>query len=66
MSFNERIRYAKILLRELGGGPLTWGDLEKRMMELCGTHSKFVSLMKWLIEREYIIKDGPPKTRASV
>lgn len=64
MSFEERIKYAKILLRELKHGPLRWGDLSKVMIIHYGTPSKFMTLMKWLVGRGYIVKDGPCRSRA--
>ena len=33
------------------------------MFELCGSHSKFTSMTKWLISYVYIIKEGPLGSR---
>ena len=61
---DEKIKYAKILLSELREGPLPWSELEKKMVKQCGTHWKFVSLMRWLIRKGYIIKEGSSGSRA--
>jgi len=61
---DEKIRYAKLLLLELKEGPLPWSELEKKMVKQCGTHWKFVSLMKWLTNKGYIIKEGSSGSRA--
>jgi len=63
-SIEEKIRYAKVLFRCLREGPMTWMELEKRMIAKCGTHGKFVNLMRWLVKEEVIIKMGPQKSRA--
>jgi len=60
----ERFRLAKIVLRELRDEPLSWTELEKRMLRRCGTHTKFRNLMRWLTENNYIIKMGGTGTRA--
>jgi len=57
---SERLKLAKILLSEVKKEPLSWTELEKRLLRQCGTHSKFRTLMQWLSRNEYIIKmDGP-------
>lgn len=62
--FEERMKYAKLSLQEVKGGSLSWGELEKRFFERSGSHSKFISIMRWLIGGGYIIKEGPPGSRA--
>ena len=62
--FEERMRYARLILQEVRGGSLRWGELEKRFFEHCGSHSKFISIMRWLIGGGYLIKEGPPRSRA--
>jgi len=64
MSFEERMRYAKIILQELRRGPLHWGEIERKVFSSRGTHWKFTALMRWLTEEGYILKDGPSGTRA--
>ena len=59
----HQFQYAKLILQELREGPLRWSELEKRFFEESGSHSSFTSLMKWLIDKHYILKDGPPKSR---
>jgi len=64
MSIEDRLHYAKIILRELKERPLTWDELERKVIVHCGTHSRFVRVMRWLLDQGYIIKMGPPRTRA--
>jgi len=59
----NQFRYAKIVLEELREGPLRWGELEKRFFEKSGSHSRFTSVMRWLKDNDYILKDGLPKSR---
>lgn len=40
-----------------------WSDLEKDFFRRSGSHSKFTSIMGWLKENGYIVKDGPPGGR---
>ena len=60
---SERLRLAKIMLRELREEPLSWTELEKGLLHQCGTHGKFRSLMSWLRKNGYIIKMDGPRTR---
>jgi len=61
---SERLRIAKILLSELRDKPLSWTDLEKRLLRQCGTHNKFSNMMTWLKKNGYIVKTGRSGTRA--
>jgi len=61
---DEKIGYAKILVKHLRYGPKARKDLEKEMIIHCGTSRKFENLMNWLTKQEIIIKMGPPKSRA--
>jgi len=64
MRAEERFRLAKIVLRELRDEPLSWTELEKRMLRQCGTHTKFRNLMRWLTKNNYIVKMGGTGSRA--
>ncbi len=59
----ERFRLAKFVLRELKDEPLSWTELEKRMLRQCGAHTKFRNLMRWL-QKNYIVKVGEMGSRA--
>ena len=59
----NQFHYAKIILLELRDEPLRWSELEKRFFEKSGSHSRFTSLMRWLRNNEYILKNGPSKSR---
>jgi len=59
----NQFHYAKIILLELRDEPLRWSELEKRFFEKSGSHSRFTSLMRWLRDNDFIVKDGPPKSR---
>jgi len=61
---DEKMKYAQLLLTELKDGPLSWTELEKKMIGHSGTHWKYVSLMKWLVKKGYIIKEGSSGSRA--
>ena len=60
---DEKMKYAQILLTELKGGSLSWTELEKKVIGHCGTHWKFTSLMRWLMLKRYIVKEGSPGSR---
>ena len=64
LRIEERLRLARIILKALSKKQLTWNELEKIVMSSGGTHSRFVETMKWLLDRNYIIKTGPPRSRA--
>ena len=58
------MRCARLLLKELHSDPLRWHQLEKKMFDLCGSHSKFTSTMKCPTSHGYIIKERPSGSRA--
>ena len=60
----DRLRLAKIALQQLKDRPLSWTQLEKRVLRQCGTSGKFSCLMRWMLKQGYIVKAGPPKSRA--
>jgi len=62
---DEKMKYAEILLAELKDGPLSWSHLEKKMIRHCGSHWKFTALIRWLLEKGYIIKEGAKGSRGS-
>jgi hypothetical protein len=43
-----------------------WSELEKDFFQRLGSPSKFTSIMRWLKENEYIVKDGPPGFQGAV
>ena len=59
----DQVQYARVVLEALRYGPRGWSELEKDFFRRSGSHSKFTSIMGWLKENEYIVKDGPPGTR---
>jgi len=59
----DQVRYAMVVLDALRYGPRGWSDLEKDFFKKSGSHSKFTSIMGWLKENGYIVKDGPPGGR---
>ena len=61
---DEKIRYAKILVKHLRDEPKARKELEKEMIVHCGTSRKFENLRNWLLKEEIIIKMGPPRSRA--
>ena len=63
MNFQTRMKYVKSILLDLQTRPRRWNEIEKRMIVLSGSHSKFTSTMKWLIDNEYIIKMGAKGSR---
>jgi len=63
MNFQTRMKYVKIILLDLQTRSRRWNEIEKRMIELSGSHSKFTSTMRWLIDNEYIIKMGAKGSR---
>jgi len=63
MNFQTRMKYVKIILLDLQTQPSRWTEIEKRMIVLSGSHSKFTSTMRWLIDNEYIIKMGQKGSR---
>jgi hypothetical protein len=64
MSVEGRMRGARLVLQQLMHGPLSWGELERRMLPACGTHWKFAAVMRWLTDEGYIVKEGPLGSRA--
>jgi len=60
----RNMRYAKFILRSLHEGPKRWGELEKTFFLRSGSHSRFTSMIRWLVVNGYITKDGPPRSRA--
>jgi hypothetical protein len=60
---DEKMKYAQLLLTELKDGPLSWTELEKKMIRHCGTHWKFTSLMRWLMLKGCIVKEGSRGSR---
>lgn len=59
----DQVQYAKVILEALREGPKRWSELEKDFFKRSGSHSKFTSIMAWLIRNEYIVKDGPIRSR---
>jgi len=59
----DRFRLARIVLQELRETPLSWSELEKRVVGQCGTHSKFKRLIGWMVKQGYILKTGPSGSR---
>ena len=60
----DRLRLAKIALQQLKDRPLSWTQLEKRVLRKCGTSGKFSGLIRWMLKEGYISKAGPSKSRA--
>ena len=60
----DRLRLTKIVLQELKDNPLSWTQLEKRVLRKCGTSGKFSGLIRWMLKQGYITKAGPSKSRA--
>lgn len=57
--FEEKLKLAKVILTELGKGPVRRVDLLKRVIQTCGSPAKFNSTFKWLKETGRICKAGP-------
>jgi predicted transcriptional regulator len=62
-TLQERLRLAKIVLNELNKQPLRRTELEKRTIRQCGTHNKFVTILRYLKQSGYVEK-AQPKLRA--
>jgi predicted transcriptional regulator len=62
-TLQERLRLAKIVLKELNKRPLRRTELEKRTIRQCGTHNKFVTILRYLKQSGYVEK-AEPKLRA--
>jgi len=60
---HNRMKLAKVVLRELMDEPLGWSELEKRVIRQCGTSGKFSGLMGWMIRQGYIVKVGASGSR---
>ncbi|MEM3697693.1 MAG: hypothetical protein QXQ94_09380 [Candidatus Bathyarchaeia archaeon] len=60
--FEEKIRLAILVLKALRSKPLTFTQLEKRTLIQCGTHSTFISILRYLKQQEFIEKAGVEHT----
>ena len=54
----ERLRLAKIVLKELDRQPLCRTELEKRTVRKSGTHATFEGMFRFLVQSGYVQKSG--------
>lgn len=62
--FENKICYLTIVLRVLVSGPKRRGELEKIFIRESGSRHSFDSLMRYAVKKGYIVKMGPPGSRA--
>ncbi len=60
----ERMRLAAAILRSLEEGPKRYTTLLRLTLDLQGTPSRFIYLLRWLEERGYVEKTGRKETSA--
>lgn len=56
--FQEKLKLAKVILTQLKKGPLRRVDLLKRVIQACGSPSRFNSTFNWLKTTRRISKTG--------
>ncbi len=56
---NERMNFAKIVLKELSRQPLSRTELEQRTTKKAGTHATFEGIFRYLTQDGYVVKSEP-------
>ena len=55
---DKKLKAAKIVLKNLSGGPMRWTPLVKATLRGSPTPWKFQTIMSWLLVQGYIERNG--------